>query len=77
MNTDDEKYGGSGQVIGEILTAVKEPFHNQPYSVKVKIPPMGTLILKVKDIEVESNSDLFDENHELIKEVEVIKEKEI
>ncbi|MBD7913454.1 1,4-alpha-glucan branching protein GlgB [Clostridium sp. Sa3CVN1] len=73
MNTDDEKYGGSGQVMGEILKAVKEPFHNQPYSIKVKIPPMATLILKIKKIEKE----LADEGKELIKEVEVIKEKEI
>lgn len=56
LNTDDEKYGGSGQIIGETLVAAKAPFHNQPYSIKVKIPPMATLILKVKKIEVDKRN---------------------
>jgi 1,4-alpha-glucan branching enzyme len=71
LNTDEEKYGGSGQVIGEVLTAVKEPFHNQPYSIKVKIPPMATLVLKVTKIELEDEPV----KEEMIKE-EVIKEEE-
>lgn len=57
FNTDDAKYGGSGQVMGTPLFAEKAPFHNQPYSVKIKVPPMATLILKIKDIVVEEEID--------------------
>ena len=32
------------------LFAERAPFQNQPYSVKIKVPPMATLVLKVKDI---------------------------
>ncbi|MBE6063482.1 MAG: 1,4-alpha-glucan branching protein GlgB [Clostridium butyricum] len=53
FNTDDSKYGGSGQTMGTILVAEKQPFHNQPYSLKIKVPPMATLVLKVKDIRKE------------------------
>ena len=57
FNTDDTIYGGSGQVMGTVLTSEKVPFHNQPYSIKIKVPPMATLILSVKKI-------LKDENQE-------------
>jgi 1,4-alpha-glucan branching enzyme len=50
FNTDDVKYGGSGQIMGEKLIAEKIPFHNQPYSLKIKVPPMAALILKVSEI---------------------------
>ncbi|WP_297430150.1 1,4-alpha-glucan branching protein GlgB [Clostridium sp.] len=50
FNTDDSKYGGSGQIMGEPLIAEKAPFHNQPYSLKIKVPPMATLVLKLKEI---------------------------
>lgn len=61
FNTDDERYGGSGQIMGEELEAEKIPFHNQPYSLMIKVPPMAALVLKVKDIktikEVSENDD--------------------
>ena len=50
FNTDDTIYGGSGQVMGTVLTSEKIPFHNQPYSIKIKVPPMATLILRVNKI---------------------------
>ena len=50
FNTDDSKYGGSGQIMDTPLFAERAPFQNQPYSVKIKVPPMATLVLKVKDI---------------------------
>ena len=43
--------------MGTPLFAEKAPFHNQPYSVKIKVPPMATLILKIKDIVVEEEID--------------------
>ncbi|MBC2404315.1 1,4-alpha-glucan branching protein GlgB [Clostridium saccharobutylicum] len=57
FNTDDSKYGGSGQVMGTELVAEKEGFQNQPYSLKIKVPPMATLILKIKEIENEKEFD--------------------
>lgn len=50
FNTDDAKYGGSGQVMDTSLFAEKSQFQNQPYSLKIKVPPMATLVLKVKNI---------------------------
>ena len=32
--------------------------HNQPYSLKIKVPPMATLILKVKKIKEEKNGKI-------------------
>ena len=59
FNTDDSKYGGSGQIMDDTLIAEKEQFQKQPYSLKIKVPPMATLILKVNEInmkqEVECN----------------------
>ena len=49
FNSDDEKYGGSGQVMTEVNLVPEEiEFHNQPYSIKIKVPPMATLILGIK-----------------------------
>ena len=46
LNTDDENFGGSGQVMGEELIAQPEPWHNQKYHVNIKVPPMAAVILK-------------------------------
>lgn len=53
FNTDDTRYGGSGQIMDAVLVSEKAPFHNQPYSLKIKVPPMATLVLKIKDIKKE------------------------
>ncbi len=53
FNTDSEKYGGSNQVIEDILIAEKIPFQGQDFSIKIKVPPMATLILKVNEMLVE------------------------
>ena len=37
----------------DILIAEKEQFQKQPYSLKIKVPPMATLILKVNEIDME------------------------
>ncbi|WP_090094444.1 1,4-alpha-glucan branching protein GlgB [Clostridium uliginosum] len=75
LNTDDVRYGGSGQVMEDILISKKISFHNQPYSIKVKVPPMATLILKVKkiqknNIEMPLTLKVFnntDKNEEIVK----------
>lgn len=50
FNSDSKIYGGSDQIISDDLIAEKSWFHNQPYSIKVKVPPMAALILGVKSI---------------------------
>jgi 1,4-alpha-glucan branching enzyme len=56
FNTDNSKYGGSGQVMDETLISERVPFHNQPYSLKIKVPPMATLILKIEKVEIEKET---------------------
>ena len=67
FNTDDSKYGGSGQTMGELLLAEKSPYHNQPYSLKIKVPPMATLVLKANEINMEQEIKAIDET--LVEEV--------
>ncbi|MGL5354397.1 MAG: alpha amylase C-terminal domain-containing protein, partial [Clostridium sp.] len=55
FNSDDSKYGGSGQIVEGILVAEKQGYHNQKYSVKVKVPPMGVLVLSISKFNKEDN----------------------
>jgi 1,4-alpha-glucan branching enzyme len=45
MNTDAEIYGGSG--VGNLgtVTAHDSPYGGQPASVRLRVPPLGTLWL--------------------------------
>lgn len=49
FNSDELKYGGSGKIIEEILEAEDIEYHNQPYSLNIKVPPMATLVLGIKN----------------------------
>lgn len=49
FNTDSEIYGGSGQLMTENLIAEEIPHNNQPYSIKIKVPPMAAVILKLNN----------------------------
>ena len=45
LNTDDNRYGGSG--IGEATIEAQEtPAHGKPYSISLTPPPLATIILK-------------------------------
>jgi len=46
VNSDDIKYGGSGQINPKPLESVNEPFNNQPCHIQLTIPPLGCTILK-------------------------------
>lgn len=46
FNSDSEKYGGSNGVNAEPLTAENVPFHNKPFSLTLKIPPLSCIILR-------------------------------
>jgi 1,4-alpha-glucan branching enzyme len=47
FNSDWEKYGGSGQQNSEAITAEAVAWHNQPFSLNIKIPPLAVMYLKL------------------------------
>jgi 1,4-alpha-glucan branching enzyme len=46
LNSDSEIYGGSGVGNPEGLQAEQYEFHEKPYSLRLRIPPLGTLVLR-------------------------------
>ncbi len=46
FNSDLEAYGGSGQKNAAVCQALDQPYHNQPYSLEIKIPPLATVFFK-------------------------------
>ena len=49
FNSDDEKYWGSNQTMKNAeLFAVDEKWHNKPYHIKIKVPPLGATFVKLK-----------------------------
>lgn len=57
FNSDASSYGGSGQVMDGVITAISQGWHKEKYSLKIKVPPMATLILKPQKIEEEILED--------------------
>jgi 1,4-alpha-glucan branching enzyme len=45
LNTDDPRYGGSGVVNGPAVSADEQPWHEQPFSAEVVVPPLGVVWL--------------------------------
>ena len=50
FNTDDKRFGGSGQAVEGMLIAENKSYNNQPYSLKTKVPPMSVSIISVDKI---------------------------
>ncbi len=48
FNSDLEKYGGTDKKNKKILKAEPVPYHNQPYSVVIKVPSLSAVLLKPK-----------------------------
>ncbi len=49
FNSDSLEFGGAGNIMGDnILEAKEESFKDFDYSINVKVPPLGTLVLKLK-----------------------------
>jgi 1,4-alpha-glucan branching enzyme len=46
INTDAYPYWGSG--VGNLgaVQAAPEPYHGQPFSVRLRVPPLGTVWLR-------------------------------
>ncbi|MGL4847678.1 MAG: 1,4-alpha-glucan branching protein GlgB [Clostridium sp.] len=49
LNTDEKRFGGSGQVIGEEIFTENYWAHGMEQSIKVKVPPMGAIFMKLKE----------------------------
>jgi 1,4-alpha-glucan branching enzyme len=45
INTDDERYGGSGVGVG-VIVAEEVPTHGQPYSAQTTLPPLSVVWLR-------------------------------
>ncbi|MGG5462201.1 1,4-alpha-glucan branching protein GlgB [Clostridium sp. B9] len=49
LNSDALEFGGAGNIMGDVsIVSEEDEFNGLPYSVRVKVPPMGTLVLKLK-----------------------------
>lgn len=48
FNSDSIEFGGSGQILEETVIAYKEKMDRFNYEIKIKVPPMATIILKKK-----------------------------
>lgn len=49
FNSDSLEFGGAGNIMGDnILEATEESFKDFDYLINVKVPPLGTLVLKLK-----------------------------
>jgi 1,4-alpha-glucan branching enzyme len=46
INSDAACYGGSGAGAGGRVTSDPEPWHGQPCSLNLSLPPLGMLVLK-------------------------------
>jgi 1,4-alpha-glucan branching enzyme len=46
LNSDEPRFGGSGTGAMGAITSSKKPFHGQPASCLVDLPPLGVLVLR-------------------------------
>ena len=50
LNSDDLRFGGSGVINSEDMKTTGVAWNYQPDSVKLRVPPLGMSILKLKDV---------------------------
>ncbi len=46
LNSDDQKYGGSGQLNDTKIKSVKEEWHGRPHHIQIKLAPLAMMILE-------------------------------
>ncbi|MCX7771863.1 MAG: 1,4-alpha-glucan branching protein GlgB [Clostridia bacterium] len=56
FNSDHETFGGSHVVNDQPMVFEKVPCHNKPYSIRLRIPPLSTVILRPDTGKYKSNS---------------------
>lgn len=49
FNSDDTRFYGSGMINTMPVKAEKEQWHGRAYSIQVDLPPMGAVVLKIKN----------------------------
>lgn len=73
FNTDKKEYGGSGQTMDEVMVAKNKKYHNMPYSINVKVPPMAITVLGIEEfneLEIEPEiSDVLEIKEEILDEL--------
>ncbi|UOE95396.1 1,4-alpha-glucan branching protein GlgB [Alkalihalobacillus sp. LMS39] len=52
FNSDDEKFGGSNQIHHTDLHSEPTAWHNQPYRITIKVPPLSTVVFKLKALDI-------------------------
>ncbi|MTH54394.1 1,4-alpha-glucan branching enzyme [Bacillus mangrovi] len=57
LNSDDTRFGGSGQINPKELKAEEEELHGQPYSIKMTVPPFGFSLLRAIKKRRENNNE--------------------
>ena len=48
LSSDDPRFGGSGKLNPGLLPSEAVPCHGQPYSIVIKVPPVGGILIKLK-----------------------------
>ena len=61
LNSDAEVYGGSGQVNSPKLFTENIPWHNQPYSLLLKLPPLASVYLCLEEEDTEVSQEVENE----------------
>ncbi|WP_066063199.1 1,4-alpha-glucan branching protein GlgB [Neobacillus soli] len=46
LTSDLKEYGGTGLINKKVIFALEEPFHGQPFSIELTIPPFGFQIIR-------------------------------
>ncbi len=49
LNSDDKKYGGSGVINEGVFKTVEQESHGLPHRITITLPPLGAVVLKLKD----------------------------
>lgn len=49
LNSDESQYGGSHMINPRVIDAEEVPWHGQRYSISLKVPPLGGVIVKPSD----------------------------
>jgi 1,4-alpha-glucan branching enzyme len=46
LNSDDARFGGSGVINAEPLASSPTPWHDQPYSIEITLPPLAVVFIE-------------------------------
>jgi 1,4-alpha-glucan branching enzyme len=64
FNSDLEKFGGKGVINCDNIRSYNSNWHNQPHSIRIKIPPLGALFIKKKAKPLDYKLNAFNDPRE-------------